>query len=45
MIVPWIQIHIDKAFAEVERLHPITTRTAENNDARISAASKYSVNI
>ena len=40
MIVPWIQIHIDKAFAEVERLHPITTRTAENNDARISAASK-----
>ena len=40
MIVPWIQIHIDRAFAEVERLHPITTRTAENNDARISAASK-----
>jgi len=40
VIVPWIQIHIDKAFAEVERLHPITTRTAENNDARISAASK-----
>ena len=26
MIVPWIQIHIDKAFAEVERLHPITAR-------------------
>lgn len=40
VIVPWIQIHIDKAFAEVERLHPITARTAENNDARISAASK-----
>ena len=40
MIVPWIQIHIDKAFAEVERLHPVTARTAENNDAQISAASK-----
>ena len=40
VIVPWIQIHIDKAFAEVERLHPVTARTAENNDARISAASK-----
>ena len=40
VIVPWIQIHIDNAFAEVERLHPVTARTAENNDARISAASK-----
>lgn len=40
MIVPWIQIHFDKAFAEVERLHPVTARTAENNDTQISAASK-----
>ncbi len=40
VIVPWIQIHFDKAFAEVERLHPVTARTAENNDTQISAASK-----